>query len=114
MRLTAGWQGANDGAMDTAARLQQLLSPWLSAECESRLWSETWGLARVAPSSLGAGLRLYGEEIAALAVAAGLDEDELQRHLADRRRPDREALEMLADLNCFLHVTPAARSLVAL
>jgi hypothetical protein len=100
--------------MDTAARLEQLLSPWISLECESRLWSDTWEMAQVTPSSLDAWLRLYGEEITALAVAAGLDEDELQRHLTDRRPPDREALEMLADLNCFPYVTPAARSLIAL
>ena len=99
--------------MDTAQRLEQLLSPWLSSECTHRLWSEAWEMARVRPSSLWAWLGLYGEEMAALAVAAGLDEGQLRQHLRDRTRPDRGVLEMLADLNCFPHATPAARPLVA-
>ncbi len=99
--------------MNTVQRLEQLLSPWLSPECTLRLWSETWGLAGVRPSSLWALLRLYGEEIAALAVAAGLDEGQIRLHLKGRTRPDRGVLEMLADLNCFPYTTPAARSLLA-
>ncbi len=99
--------------MDTAQRLEQLLSPWLSPECTRRLWSEAWGTARVTPASLWAWLRLYGEEMAALAVAAGLDEGQIRLYLTDRTRPDRGVLEMLADLNCFPHLTPAARPLVA-
>jgi hypothetical protein len=95
----------------TRARLEQLLSPWLAPQCTSRLWSETWELAKVTPSSLEALLRLYGEQVAALAVAAGLSEGDIQRHLDDRRRPDLEVLEMLADLNCFPCETPAARPL---
>jgi hypothetical protein len=98
--------------MDTVQRLEQLLSPWLSPECTSRLWSETWETARVRPSSLWAWLRLYGEETTALAVAAGLDEGQIRQHLRDRTWPDRGVLEMLADLNCFPHATPAARPLV--
>ena len=70
----------------------------------------TWQSANVTPSSLEAFLRLYGEEIAALAVAAGLSEGDIQRHLQDEQ-PDRGALEMLADLNCFPYVTPASRPL---
>ena len=95
----------------TRVRLELLLSPWLAPECTTRLWSETWQSANVTPSSLEAFLRLYGEEIAALAVAAGLSEGDIQRHLQDRPQPDRGALEMLADLNCFPYATPAARPL---
>lgn len=100
--------------METTQRIEQLLSPWLSPECTHRLWSETWERARVTPASLWAWLRMYGEEMTALAVAAGLDEGQIRLHLKDRTRPDRGVLEMLADLNCFPHVTPAARPLVAL
>jgi hypothetical protein len=89
------------------ARLEQALSVWLAPECASRLWSEAWETGHVTPSSLEELLGLYGEEIAALAVAAGLNEAEIQRHLDVR--PDRGVLEMLADLNCFPCVTPAAR-----
>jgi hypothetical protein len=96
----------------TRAPLEQLLSLWLAPECTSRLWSDTWETYHVMPSSLQTLLRLYGVEIAALAVAAGLTEDEIQQHLQDGRRPDRGVLEMLADLNCFPHVTPAARPMV--
>jgi hypothetical protein len=93
------------------ARLEDLLSPWLAPECAPRLWSETWGLARVSPSSLSTWVELHGPELAALAVAARLDEVDLRRHLDDGLVPDRAALEMLADLNCFPHATPAARPL---
>jgi hypothetical protein len=95
----------------TRARLERLLSPWLAPQCTSRLWAETWGLAGVAPSSLEALLQLYGEQVAALAVAAGLGEGDIRLHLRDRRRPDLGVLEMLADLNCFPCETPAARPL---
>jgi hypothetical protein len=93
----------------TRARLEQQLSPWLSAHDRDRLWAEAWELTRVTPWTLWGWLRTYGEEVAALAVAAGLTEGQLQRHLKDGRIPDRAVLEMLADLNCFPHVTPAAR-----
>ncbi|MDX6371054.1 MAG: hypothetical protein QOD98_42 [Nocardioidaceae bacterium] len=95
----------------TRAHLEQLLSPWLAPQFTSQLWSETWGPAGVEPSSLEALLRLYGERVAALAVASGLSEGDIQRHLRDRRRPDLGVLEMLADLNCFPCETPAARPL---
>jgi hypothetical protein len=98
----------------TRARLEELLSQWLSPACTSRLWSETWGQAHVTPFSLWAWFRLYGAEIAALAVAAGLSEAEVRCHLEDRRRPDRGILEMLADLNCFPYLTPATRPLLGL
>lgn len=97
----------------STARLEQLLSPFLSPECSRRLWTETWELCHVRPSSLWAWLRLYGHELAALAVAAGLDDTELRKYLKDRQRPDRAVLEMLADLNCFPFVTPAARPMAA-
>ena len=93
------------------AALEQLLSPFLSPACAPRLWSEAWQQRRVTPTSLWAWSRSYGDQLAALAVAAGLTETQLQQHLSDRRLPDREALEMLADLNCFPHVTPDARPL---
>jgi hypothetical protein len=96
----------------TRDRLEELLSQWLSPECTSRLWSETWEQAHVTPFSLWAWFRLYGAEIAALAVAAQLTEDDLLVHLEERRLPDRGVLEMLADLNCFPYVTPAARPLL--
>ncbi len=98
----------------TRARLEELLSTWLAPECSRRLWSETWEIAQVSPSSLWAWLQLYGAEIAALAVAARVSEEELRSHLDDRRRPDRGVLEMLADLNCFPYVTPAARPVLGL
>ena len=98
----------------TRARLEELLSQWLSPECASRLWSDTWGRALVTPFSLWAWFRLYGAEVAALAVAAQLTEDDLLLHLSERRQPDRGVLEMLADLNCFPYATPAARPLVAI
>lgn len=89
--------------------LEELLAPWLSRECAGRLWSETWDLAGVTTSSLWAWAELFGADVAALAVAARLTETDLRRHLDDGLRPDRAALEMLADLNCFPFVTPAAR-----
>jgi hypothetical protein len=33
----------------------------------------------------------------------------MRRHLTDDHAPDRDALEMLADLNCYPYATPAAR-----
>lgn len=97
--------------MDIAGRaaLERLLSPFLSPACERRLWSDAWERQCVRPQSLRAWSRLYGAEITALAIAAGLTETQLREHLSDGCRPDRGALEMLADLNCFPHVTPAAR-----
>ena len=90
-------------------RIEQLLTPFLSPECSTRLWSQAWELGLVRPLSLWAWVRLYGDDIAALAVAAGLDETQLRQNLKDRQRPDRAVLEMLADLNCFPFATPAAR-----
>ena len=96
----------------TRGGLERLLSPWLAPECAHRLWSDAWELTHITPWSLWAWHQLYGPEVAALAVAAGLDEGQLRRHLKDRRSPDRSVLEMLADLNCFPFVTPAARPMV--
>jgi hypothetical protein len=93
------------------SRLEQELSPWLSPACTTRLWSDAWERAHVTPGSLCAWLWCFGEEMAALAVAAGLTEGEMRGHLNDRRPPNRGVLEMLADLNCFPWVTPAARPL---
>lgn len=97
----------------TRTRLEELLTPLLSPECSDRLWAETWEIARVTPSMLWAWFQLHGAQIAALAVAARLSDDDVRSHLHDRRQPDRGALEMLADLNCFPYATPAARPLVA-
>ena len=95
----------------TRARLEQLLSPGLAPACAAWLWADAWELGEVTPWTLWALAGRHGEEIAALAVAAGMSEGEIRRHLEDRRCPDRAVLEMLADLNCFPHVTPAARPL---
>ena len=92
-------------------RLELLLSPLLAPECSARLWSSAWGQSGVRPGSLWAWSSQYGEEMAALAVAAGLDETQLRQHLQDGQCPDRAVLEMLADLNCFPYVTPAARAM---
>ena len=73
----------------TQARLEELLSPWLSPECTHQLWSETWETAHVTPTSLWAWVQLYGADIAALAVAAHVGEDELKRHVTDHLPPDR-------------------------
>lgn len=93
----------------TRAGLEQLLSPSLPPECSRRLWDEAWEWAGVTPWTLWAWCRRFGTEIAALAVAAGVDEPQMRQHLADDRVPDRAVLEMLADLNCFPYATPAAR-----
>lgn len=91
------------------AGLEDLLSPSLPPQCLDRLWTETWEWGGVSPSTLWAWCRTYGTDVAALAVAAGVPELQMRRHLADDRPPDRDVLEMLADLNCFPFVTPAAR-----
>ena len=113
--LWAGPAAARDGWTPGLSRedIEQLLSSGLPPACSVRLWSESWELAHVTPASLWGWLQSYGEELAALAVAAGLTEGQLRRHLSDGRRPDRAALEMLADLNCYPYVTPAARPLAA-
>ncbi|MBJ7358379.1 hypothetical protein [Nocardioides sp.] len=94
------------------AHLEQLLSQFLAPACLERLWLETWGRLGVSPATLASWYRRFGEDCTALAVAAGLTEQQLTEHLADRA-PDRQVLEMLADLNCYPHVTPAARPVTA-
>ena len=96
----------------TRAGLEDLLTPLLAAECRTRLWAETWTEAGVVPATLWSWCRTYGLELAALAVAGRLTELQLRVHLSDDRAPDRGVLEMLADLNCFPFVTPAARPVV--
>jgi hypothetical protein len=88
--------------------LEQLLSPMLPPECLGRLWADAWGVSGVRPATLMRWCQRFGLDCAALAVAAGLTESQLREHLSNRG-PDRAALEMLGDLNCFPHVTPAAR-----
>ena len=102
---------AHRTASASRAQLEVLLSPFLAPECAGRLWSVAWHQSSVRPRSLWAWMGLYGEEVAALAVAAGLEENQLRQHLEDGQRPDRAVLEMLADLNCFPYVTPAARAM---
>lgn len=89
-------------------RLEQLLSPLLAPACVERVWAEAWGALQVSPATLTRWLRRFGNECAALAVAAGLTDHQLTEQL-DRKGPDRAVLEMLADLNCYPYVTPAAR-----
>jgi hypothetical protein len=53
----------------------------------------------IRPGILWAWTRRHGAPLLALAVAAGLDEAELEHHLADARSLDRESLELHAELN---------------
>lgn len=87
--------------------LQELLSPLLAPAMVDRLWADAWGRLRITPATLIRWHQLFGVEYAALAVASGLADTQL-REYADHG-PDRAMLEMLADLNCYPYVTPAAR-----
>jgi hypothetical protein len=97
----------------TRAGLEDLLSPLLPPQCRDRLWAETWDDAGVSPVTLWSWCRTYGVDVAALAVAGRLTELQLRVHLSDARTPNRGVLEMLADLNCFPYLTPAARPVLA-
>lgn len=89
-------------------RIEELLSPLLAPLALERLWAEAWGRLGLTPANLTGWYQQFGAELAALAVASGLTEAQLCEHFAGGD-PDRATLEMLADLNCYPHVTPAAR-----
>lgn len=88
------------------------MSPSLAPACLERLWAEAWEPLGINPSTLEQWHQRFGSDCAALAVAAGLTERQLREHLAGQG-PDRAVLEMLADLNCYPHVTPTARPVCA-
>ena len=85
----------------TRERLEELLTPRLPQACAPRLWEQAWGRAGLTPDTLVLWCEQYGADAAALAVAAGLPESHLRRHLDDERRPDHGVLQMLAELNCY-------------
>jgi hypothetical protein len=89
--------------------LERALTPCLPPECAAWLWADAWDLAGLSPETLAEWYRRFGAETAALAVAGGLSEATLRQHLLDGCEPDRGRLAMLAELNCYPFVPPAAQ-----
>ena len=87
-----------DPALATWPEVEELLSRELPLRAVLDVCVRAHGRA-ISPATLWPWIRRHGAPLLAQAVAAGLDETDLQRHLASLHGLDLESLRMHAELN---------------